>query len=113
MRFATYVRHLVDAGVARDPIDGMEPGAESIFYYIFGLDLHADGDAREAFNDIRESADFAPYVLSEMNGSMFSDSFGDLNERVGASLMQAAFANYVADAMLRVIGDRHTRGVGG
>lgn len=83
--------------------EGFDPGGASIYHHLFGGADHADADWREAFNYARRTPEYATYLASEMNGSMFDDSWGDVDERSGPSFMASAFANYMADRVLVIL----------
>lgn len=87
--------------------EGFDPGGAAIYHVLFGGHLHKDPEWTAAFNAARHTPEYAAYLASEHNGSMFDDSFGDARERTMDSALSSAFANFMADHVLRLLGEQY------
>ena len=99
-----YAQHLIDTKAYQH--EWMDPGGASIYHVLFGGADHADEQWRDAFNYARRTPEYAVYLAREMNDCMFDDGFGDVAERGGPSMMCSAFANMMADHVLRLRGEQ-------
>lgn len=100
----SYARHLIECGAHLNP--EFDPGGASLWDAIFSLCVHKDERAAEAFNAARHLPLFAAYLSREMNGSIFDNSFGEASERTGDSHLTSAFANFMADHVLAILGEQ-------
>ena len=92
--------------------EGLDPGGAAIWHELFGNADHRDPEWTAAFNAARFTPEYAFYLSREMNDSMFDDGFGDVLERSCDSIMCSAFANMMADRVLRLLGERMAEGIG-
>lgn len=107
---ARYAEHLINikAYLSTD----FDNGGSSVYYALWDNEGHRDPMWANAFNHARRTPEFAAYLAREMNDSMFDESFGDVEERTGDSAMASAFANLMADAVLRRLGELAAQDIG-
>lgn len=99
-----YARYLIEQRAHLNP--DFDPGGASLWDAIFALSVHEDERAAEAFNAARHLPHYAAYLSDELNGTIFDTGFGDAAERTGDSHMTSAFANFMCDRVLQLIGEQ-------
>lgn len=88
--------------------DNEFPGT-NVWEHIFGGPDPTNSEhpvLNDAFAAARQTPEYRNWLAQEMNDSMFDNSFGDVLERDATSFMCSAFGNYMAERVLRALGEQ-------